>query len=298
MSARCVDVDEEMMRHLLRTHARTFALTLSLLPHPLRQRLGVAYLLARTSDTLADSGQIPNERRLALLADLAEALSKDRLSAWHPKIQRGELGTGDQELIRALPQLLACLEENPDRCEVIALWRSIVEGQNFDLTRFPSEAPLCFEELDLYCGLVAGSVGETWTTLIAKHASQTLRHPLVEMRHLGFEYGKGLQLLNILRDRTADRAIGRSYVAECELSAMADLSEQWLRSGEKYLHGLRPGRILMATALPFDLAMNTLGKIRQSPDESRIRLPRSMVRWIVIRGTASLCLPRRMNPAS
>lgn len=287
-----------MMRHLLRTHARTFALTLSLLPNQLRRSLGVAYLLARISDTIADSGVIPKGRRQALLDDLAEALAKDRPGAWNPKIQRGELGAGNDELIRALPQLLAILDENPDRREVIGLWRSIVEGQNFDLTRFPSEDPLGVEELDRYCGLVAGSVGETWTTLIAKHASQTLRHPLAEMRHLGFEYGKGLQLLNILRDRTTDRAMGRSYVAEWELSAMADLSEQWLRSGEKYFQGLRPGRILMATALPFDLAMQTLGKIRQSPEGSRIRLPRSMVRWIVIRGTASLCLPRRMNPAS
>jgi len=286
------------MRHLLRTHARTFALTLSLLPNQLRRSLGVAYLLARISDTIADSGVIPKGRRQALLDDLAEALAKDRPGAWNPKIQRGELGAGNDELIRALPQLLAILDENPDRREVIGLWRSIVEGQNFDLTRFPSEDPLGVEELDRYCGLVAGSVGETWTTLIAKHASQTLRHPLAEMRHLGFEYGKGLQLLNILRDRTTDRAMGRSYVAEWELSAMADLSEQWLRSGEKYFQGLRPGRILMATALPFDLAMQTLGKIRQSPEGSRIRLPRSMVRWIVIRGTASLCLPRRMNPAS
>jgi len=298
MSIPSVDQGEEMIRHLLRTHARTFALTLSLLPHQLRGSLGVAYLLARTSDTLADAGEIPKGRRLALLDDLAGALAKDRPSAWNPKIQRGELGAGNDELIRALPQLLAILDENPDRREVIGLWRSIVEGQNFDLTRFPSEDPLGVEELDRYCGLVAGSVGETWTTLIAKHAFQTLRHPLAEMRHLGFEYGKGLQLLNILRDRTADRAMGRSYVAEWELSAMADLSEQWLRSGEKYFQGLRPGRILMATALPFDLAMHTLGKIRQSPEEPRIRLPRSMVRWIVIRGTASLCLPRRMNPAS
>jgi farnesyl-diphosphate farnesyltransferase len=298
MSGRSVDVDEERMRHLLRGHARTFALTLRLLPHRLRESLGLAYLLARTSDTLADSGQIPRERRLAMLADLAEALSKDRPDAWRPRVETGELGAGDDELVRALPQLLVSLEENPDRREVIALWRSIVEGQNFDLTRFPSEAPLRFEELDRYCGLVAGSVGETWTTLMAKHAPQTLRHPQVEMMRLGFEYGKGLQLLNILRDRSADRAMGRLYVEERELQAKVDLSEQWLRSGEKYLQGLRPGKILMATALPFDLAMHTLGKIRQSPEESRIRLPRIMVRWIVIRGMASLCLPRRMNPAS
>lgn len=293
-----MELEVEVVNDLLCRHARTFALTLRLLPRPLRRSLGLAYLLARASDTLADSGEIAMERRLSLLAELTEALTRDCPAAWRPHIRPGELGGREEELIRAVPHLLARLEVTPDRREVIALWRSIAEGQSFDLIRFPSDEPLGSQELDRYCGLVAGVVGETWTALIAKHAPRTLRHPLVEMRQLGFEYGKGLQLLNILRDRTQDRAMGRLYVNESELPAKHELLERWLSSGERYLQGLNPGRILMATALPLDLAVPTLAKIRHSPADVRARLSRHEIRRIVIRGAASLCLPRRMNPAS
>ena len=45
----------EEMPDMLRVHARTMELSLRLLPCSLREPLGLAYLLARVSDTIADS---------------------------------------------------------------------------------------------------------------------------------------------------------------------------------------------------------------------------------------------------
>jgi len=210
----------------------------------------------------------------------------------------GELDESQAELITAVPRLINALEISPDSDELLKLWRLILEGQLFDLRRFPSDEPLNREELERYCFLVAGSVGECWTALIAKHSPCTLLRSEEEMKRLGCDYGKGLQLLNILRDRAEDRAMGRDYVEEGDLAELFELAEAWLRSGEKYLTGLRPGRLLMGTALPYDLALPTLWKMKQSPDAARVRISRRDVRSVVIRGAASLCLPRRMNPAS
>ncbi len=286
------------IRYLLNDHARTFALTLRILPRSLREPLGLGYLLARASDTIADAGTIPRERRITLLEKLRMSLSGGVCDAWQPRILSGELNDSEGELIRAVPQLIAALQGSPDRKELISLWQSIVEGQLADLTRFPSELPLGDEELENYCCLVAGSVGETWTHLIAKHEPQTLLRPEEEMKRLGGEYGKGLQLVNILRDRMEDRSVGRLYVKNDDLPSLYDLAEEWLGSGEEYLTGLRSGRLLMATALPHDLAVRTLRQIKRSPEAARVRIPRREVRVILVRSLYSLCLPRRMNPAS
>jgi len=284
---------------LLRDHARTFALTLRLLPRPMREPLGVAYLLARATDTIADAAGITAGRRLALLQELDGLLGKGDSRFWCPVIDKGGLPPREEELIRSLPALHSALELLPERNSILSLWRMILQGQLFDLRRFgPDAAPLTAGELEFYCGTVAGIVGVFWTALIAEHSPRTLLRPRQEMERLGMDYGKGLQLLNILRDREADRHLGRCYVRDADLGPAFDQAEAWLRSGGRYLAGLRPGRILLATSLPLDLAVPTLARVRQSPGESGVRIPRDEVRGILLRSAVSLWLPRRADPAS
>jgi len=202
-------------------------------------------------------------------------------------------------LIDALPGFVALLSESPDRGELTGLWMEILEGQLFDLRRFtPGSAPLDRTELERYCDLVAGSVGRCWTRLIARYVPGTLLASGAELLSLASGYGKGLQLLNILRDREADRALGRRYVVEVEMAELLDLTCGWLDSGERYLRALRPGRILMASALPLDLAKATLPLLAAAPPGTRAKLPRSAVRGILIGSLRSLWLPRRADPAS
>jgi len=283
-------------RRLLREHARTFSLTLGLLPFWLRDPLGLAYLLARASDTVADAVGISQVRRLVLLEELKMALDTEDPSLWRPVFLPGELSASEEELMAALPGLLADLATHPDRMELLALWRAILEGQLFDQRRFSSSDPLTRGELEHYCGLVAGSVGETWTRLIGKHAPQLLRGEFGEMCRLGADFGRGLQLVNILRDRTSDQALGRVYASDAELPALWELASEWLVQGEIYLTQLRPGRVLYASGLPLSLAMGTLGKLRTSPgglDAPRVSLTRLEVYARLALDTRSLCFPKR-----
>src|SRR5256886_6145244 len=52
---------------LLKNVSRSFYLTLRVLPAPLRTPMGLAYLLARAADTIADTQLIPPAQRLELL---------------------------------------------------------------------------------------------------------------------------------------------------------------------------------------------------------------------------------------
>lgn len=280
------------LERLIRAHARTMSLTLQILPRVLREPLGLAYLLARASDTIADQGDLPAARRLGWLEAIAAGGSGDDLgqtggSGFHP---------AERDLLRSLPRLLALLEQSPDHAEIRALWGHILEGQLLDLRRFvPGSDPLGREELVHYCDLVAGCVGRSWTRLIASHAPGVLRRPIEELLPLASDYGCGLQLLNILRDRVADREAGRSYVREEDVGELMTLAGSWLNSGDHYLAAIRPGRILLASTLPLELARGTLDLIQASPD-GRARLPREEVRRILLRSLPSLVLPRRHDP--
>ena len=197
------------IRRLLRDHARTFALTLRILPISMREPLGLTYLLARASDTVADAPEVGCEKRLSLLEELQDALNSESFQ-WETHSIQEKLSASEVELLAAVPMLMNALTVHPDRGELLRLWRTILTGQIMDLRRFAPEAePLSSGELEQYCHLVAGSVGETWTHLIALHAPGVLLGSQEELVKFGISYGKGIQLLNIVRDRAEDRRLGR-----------------------------------------------------------------------------------------
>lgn len=297
---------QESLQTLLDAHARSFALSLRLLPSRLRETpsglraaLSLGYLLARASDTIADAGGASRARRLALLRELQIILeSRDPLH-WRPEFGKGEMSESERALMEAMPMLLDLLGQSPDRIEIQKLWRTILKGQIFDLVRFYGDAePLSQVELEEYCYLVAGSVGESWTQLIDKHSPQTLLLPIEDMEKLGMAYGKGLQLLNILRDRHEDRELGRVYVQEKDMSEMLDQAVAWLGEGESYCHSLKQGRIRYATELPWRLAMMTLKLMRTHPDIRRVKIKRWEVYRVLLQAIPSLVLRRGKNPAS
>ena len=60
------------LNDLLKKVSRSFYLTLHVLPGTVRPQIGLAYLLARATDTVADTDVIPVEERLTTLRRLAE----------------------------------------------------------------------------------------------------------------------------------------------------------------------------------------------------------------------------------
>src|SRR5262245_30415055 len=60
----------DSLSRLLKATSRSFYLTLRVLPGAIRPQIGLAYLLARTTDTIADTEILPVEQRLAALQKL------------------------------------------------------------------------------------------------------------------------------------------------------------------------------------------------------------------------------------
>jgi farnesyl-diphosphate farnesyltransferase len=213
-----------LLSELLKNVSRSFYLTLRVLPGPLRAPIGLAYLLARAADTIADTALILPEARLDLLLDLRAHVNGLKHEATLGRIQ---LALAEQQsnrheriLLESLSPALGLLDALPeaDRREVRAVVTTLTMGMEFDLRTFPSEASgrlaalKTLDELDRYTYLVAGCVGDFWTRMTRAHTPALRRWDLAEMSACGIRFGKALQLTNVLRDCPKDLRIGRCYL--------------------------------------------------------------------------------------
>lgn len=290
---------------LLRDVSRSFYLSVRLLPRPMREPVAVGYLLARASDTVADTpGMTPAERE-ARLRELADAYEG------HAPLPRGyadalaplQASPGESHLLRVLPACIAWLESLPaaDRQDVRAVLQPIVRGQVLDVQRFGSASPHAPQalqtaaELDEYTWLVAGCVGEFWTRVAIRHSKGFSDLPDEAAMGLARGYGEALQLVNILRDRDADRAIGRDYLPReaPEPARWLARARAGLDGGVRYASAIRPLRLRVASALPALLGVRTLALAR---DTSGAKMPRAEVRamlWRIALGGATAAAIRR-----
>src|SRR5881397_4229792 len=63
----------DLLGNLLRQVSRSFYLSLAVLPGPLREPIGLAYLLARAADTITDTRLVARKDRLAHLETVRRA---------------------------------------------------------------------------------------------------------------------------------------------------------------------------------------------------------------------------------
>jgi farnesyl-diphosphate farnesyltransferase len=305
------------MPALLRGVSRSFYLSIRLLPAPLRRPVAVAYLLARASDTLADTAELPATERQEKLEVLACAIdanpSPGSVAALARSFAPLQHDRAERALILALPQCLeglATLPE-PDQADVRAVLRKIIGGQALDIARFDvpgaMQALAGAAALDDYTYRVAGCVGEFWTELGFRHLPDFAQLPKPQMCELGRGFGMALQLVNILRDAGADLRAGRCYFPADEL-AQAGISpldiayaperfepvwQHWcaraqsgLDLGMRYAQAVNHRRVRAASALPALLGARTLALMKSAGPQRMarpVKMPRREVRSVMCR---------------
>ena len=291
------------LQQLLRETSRSFYLTVRILPGSVRTQIGLAYLLARATDTVADTGWVPVAVRLQVLADLRQRiLGRTRTAVEFSSLLAATPAGGGVSLDAERRLLLrvedaVCLMEGCEP-EDVALIRHVLDvitgGQELDLQRFEGGEPgtlqalATAEDLEDYTYRVAGCVGEFWTHLTRRRvfpgASIDGRTFLEE----GVRFGKGLQYVNILRDLPRDLAAGRCYVPADGLARLGliprDLQDPGkepafrplydallehalghLRAGWRYTCQIphRQLRLRLACAWPVLLGVRTVAKLRR-----------------------------------
>ena len=314
---------------LLQEVSRSFFLTLRVLPGAIRPQIGLAYLLARATDTIADTEIVPPEQRIQAL----ERLRGRILGETQDPVKLGELarrqGTASERvLLERIEEALAVLAgfEEEDRRRIREVLRTITSGQELDLRRFMGAsaerivALRTAAELDDYTYRVAGCVGEFWTRICRAHLFPGVALDESLLLERGVRFGRGLQMVNILRDLPADLRAGRCYLPSDGLARVGLRPEALLQSsnekafrpfydsllaqarghleaGWAYTLMLPRGmrRLRLACAWPLLLAARTLELLETEnvliPDR-RIKVSRREVRSLLLRSVLLYPFPR------
>jgi farnesyl-diphosphate farnesyltransferase len=267
---------------LLKGVSRSFYLSLRLLPAPMRPAASLGYLLARTSDTLADTAGVPVEARLLCLDWFARSLAgEEEAPRWPLSMLNAVTDLRERRLLEESRELLSWLDQLPPAEALLVrdVVNTIISGQRLDLERFidaQSWNPIALKndaELDDYTWRVAGCVGSFWTKLgFLTMDGKFSKSPQQEMIDLGISYGKGLQLVNILRDLPADLQQGRCYLPLADAhdtQLLLDEHHRWLEralervnDGFQYATKLHSRKLRAASVLPAMIAKDTLEKMR------------------------------------
>jgi farnesyl-diphosphate farnesyltransferase len=241
-------------------------------------------------------------------------------------------------VLEQVEQSLALLETLGP--EDLALVRRVIDtitsGQEMDLLRFEgragsplpaasdshsrharSDAPHPITalqsdpDLDDYTYRVAGCVGEFWTKMCRAHLFPDAKLDDAQLLRDGVRFGKGLQLVNILRDLPKDLQQGRCYIPADSLSrcglrpedllsatteprfrplhhALLNRAEEHLAAGWAYTNALPAGqwRVRFACALPILIGVRTLELLRTGnvlDAGQRVKVSRAEVKDLMLR---------------
>jgi farnesyl-diphosphate farnesyltransferase len=314
------------LRAILKQVSRSFYLTLAVLPSPLRRPLGLAYLLARAADTIADTRIIPRADRLHYLDLFRQELDLPPASCL-PEIAQALTGpqrtAAERELLLRLPECFTAFRQllEDDRVRIRGLLLALTHGMQEDLRAFPGEnqenlaALESRADLDRYTYYAAGCVGEFWTDMAMAHRPAMRGWDATAMRARGKRFGQGLQMTNVLRDLAQDLRIGRCYLPRQDLLALGlapgdlldpaaverlrpllrellNLTLSHYAEGCAYLVAIPPTEIRMrlACAWPLLIGLRTLDLVQQARDlldpRVSVKISRSAVYAIMARSAA------------
>jgi farnesyl-diphosphate farnesyltransferase len=265
------------LEDLLEKTSRTFALSIPVLPEPTRREVMISYLLFRIADTFEDASHWPPEKRITSLHDFNELLRKPSPNKAR-SLSKGWVAAsisphpGYTELMTEVPFVLdAFWKLEPEAIEQIKthVIRS-AEGMASIVAKTKGGRLVLssVHDLQAYCYIVAGIVGELLTDLFLLDAPQLARErAALEADTRAF--GEGLQLVNILKDSSADAIDGRTYLpADVSRAEILALARTDLDGAGRYVgaldRGHAPRGFIAFTALSLMLARAALDRLESA----------------------------------
>ena len=303
---------------ILEGTSRSFYLSLKELPNSIRPQVSLLYMLARTSDTIADSEQGDSGELLLALEsynDFSQGKNENLLDL--SSLAESQRNKSEASLLRNVDKIVSKIADfsESDQKSIRHCLGIIIGGQILDLQRFSSEEGTITsldsdEELDDYAYRVAGSVGEFWTRMSLDHIFQLKgENQEEELFENGIRFGKALQMINILRDIPADLSLGRCYIPRSGLDEYGmtpsdllepssmdsfrplydgylDLTDEYLDSAIQYIEMLPhlKFRLRAACMFPVIIGKRTVSKLREGnvlDAGNRIKIERSEIKDVI-----------------
>ncbi|MGB7894761.1 MAG: 15-cis-phytoene synthase CrtB [Microcoleus sp.] len=203
----------EFCRQITAKYSKTFYLGSLLMPEEKRQAIWAIYVWCRRTDELVDGPQ-------------SRLTTPETLARWEQQLESVFAG-------QALDDPDVALVDTLQRFPMdIQPFRDMIAGQQMDLQRSRYET---FEDLQLYCYRVAGTVGLMTSAIFGIKDTASLapwdrQGEGIDPVEKAIALGIAKQLTNILRDVGEDASRGRIYLPLAEL-ALFDYTEEDLFNG-------------------------------------------------------------------
>ncbi len=300
---------------LLKHTSRSLYLSVKMLPHSIRPAFGLAYLLCRYADTIADTTLLPAQQRIHAILRFPQIVRSGKAPSTSEinSLLAGHTNNPYEKiLLTHLPDCLQALKgiSAQHKQFIYEVVEAVCEGMKIDLTQFPHiphAAPHAFlleSDLTHYCRLMGGKPGLFWSQLIF-HAGMTIL-PKETFYALGQQIGDSLQIVNILRDAPKDLQQGRCYFPQTDLEkatlTATDLLDErngtkfhviqkkWTHWGKQNLQSAadyyasipkKHARVRAAVAWPMLWTADTFVKLSRTPDllnpQKRVKISRLRV---------------------
>lgn len=304
---------------LLKSISRSFYLTLHVLPKPVREPICLGYLLARCTDTIADAPNLSVGQRQQAMRNILQLINKQNTLEQVRDIQNiinpCNYSGNELNLLKHFSQLLDWLftMDHFSQLEITKVLNKIIHGQQLDIERFYQKKNLIgiktTSELDDYTYLVAGCVGEFWTNICVHYLPNYSKMNAQELLPFAISFGKGLQLINILRDIPSDYQENRCYLPEEQLNKFEIKPDQlltqtkqlepimhfwhkkaelYLNDGWQYILSITNKRIRYTLLIPLLLGYKTLHLLEAQnylTQDQPIKVSRIQVKVIMILAT-------------
>jgi phytoene/squalene synthetase len=208
----------------LAQHSRTFAIPIAMLQTPLEQGVTAAYLLCRIADTVEDNPEASasdRERLFRLLLDVMDG-SRDCAEFVDACASVAGFTSNELHLMAGLPRVLNVFREAPGHEDAGRWIAELIRGMAIYAQRKPDisdgiMALTTLSDLDRYCYFVAGAIGHLLSELFSAQLALSTSARL-HLQQFAEGFGRGLQLVNILRDMSTDLQRKVCFVPRAELA--------------------------------------------------------------------------------
>lgn len=295
--------------------SRTFAPTIRMLPKGLNVPVTVAYLLCRIADTVEDTDALSVDEKKNLLTVYANIFVADNskyYTVFNRLIKNLPNQTPDDELTHNFPIVYAVYDSFSKMIKTqIGRWVAEMSRGMHKYAQSKLRQKFTFlntmKELDEYTYFVAGTVGYLLTELFSFYSKKITPAINGRLESLAESFGKGLQLVNIIRDMATDLRRGQSYIpdellkkyrltresifekenAEQAQRLFNELIENAVKHLDRALDYIllipkRETRIRLFCMLPLFWAMRTLQKIQENTmallGSDKVKIPRNVIR--------------------
>lgn len=253
-----MSVHEDMME-MLRETSRTFFIPIYHLPPGLQEPVASAYLCMRAIDEIEDHAQLEKPVKIRLLRSISQLLQAQSDVGSFMRNEFSAVFAGQQDTLPAVTLRLAewaCYAPNS------------IAPRIWDTTAAMAERMACWvakgwkirteADLDSYTYSVAGSIGlllcDIWAWFTGEQLSRT--HAL--------HFGRGLQAVNILRNRVDDLARGVDFFpVGWTWEQMYSYAQRKLSSAEAYTKTLASDAVTFFIKIPLALAYGTLDALKR-----------------------------------